>query len=159
MSVARREAEKENLKKRRRVLPVLAFVLVISIVAISFLTAPIAVNEGKKRNDDFNQRVFESELEQNEIFEFAGNSYSRIDLAAAAFLAIILLGLSGLTAAAALGGDFSRKEDSALPPTSKDPKEILKYQKKLDKIRRQKIKEVKKLKEKQDRELRKRGQG
>lgn len=159
MSIARREAEKENLKKRSRLVPIIALVLVISISAISFLTAPLIVNAAKDNSDKFNQRVFETELKQNEVLEFAGNSYSRIDLVVAAFLDIILLGISGMIVAIALGGDFTRKEEGVLPPTTNDPKDILKYEKKRAKIRQQKIKQVKKLKEIQDREMRKRGQG
>lgn len=158
MSVARREAEKEKLKKRNQLVPILAFVLVLSVVAISFVAAPLIVNAGKENNEDFNQRVLEAELPQNEIVNFAGNSYSRIDIAAAVLLSIILIGVSAMIVAIALGGDFSRKEEAVLPPTTNDPKAILKYEKKRDKIRQQKIKEVKRLKEIQDREMRKRGQ-
>ncbi len=159
MSIARREAEKEKLKKRSRLVPILAFVLILSIIVISFLAAPLIVNAGKEQNEDFNQRVLEAELEQNEIFELVGNSYSRVDIAAAVFLSIIMLALSAMIVAAALGSDFTRKEEGILPPTTDDPKAILKYEKKRAKIRQQKIKEVKRLKEIQDREMRKRGQG
>ncbi|MBZ0319178.1 MAG: hypothetical protein K8L91_22370 [Anaerolineae bacterium] len=159
MSVARREAEKEKLKKRSQLVPVLAFVLVLSVIAISFLAAPLIVDTGKEKNEDFNQRVLEAELKQNELFKFAGNSYSRVDVAAAVFLSIVLLAISFMIVAAALGGDFTRKEEAVLPPNSNDPRAIRKYEKKRDKIRQQKIKEVKRLKEIQDREMRKRGQG
>ncbi|MBI5931075.1 MAG: hypothetical protein HY862_17330 [Chloroflexi bacterium] len=159
MSVARREAEKEKLKKRSRLVPIIALVLVISISVISFLAAPLIVETAKDKNEKFNQRVAETELKQNEVLEFAGNSYSRLDLAIAGFLGIILLGISGMIVATALGGDFASKEEAVLPPTKNDPKAIRKYEKKRDKIRQKKIKEVKKLKEIQDREMRKRGQG
>ncbi len=159
MSIARREAEKEKLKKRSRLVPIMSFILVLSIVVISFLAAPLIVNEGKKQNEDFNLRVLEAELPQNEVLKFAGNSYSRVDFAAGAFMSVILIALSAMVVAAALGGDFTRREESILPPTTDDPKALLKYEKKRAKIRQQKIKEVKRLKEIQDREMRKRGQG
>lgn len=158
MSLARREAEKEKLKKRSAVVPIIALVLVISLGVISFFAAPMLIDALKENNEEFATRVYEVELEINEEFEVAGTGYSRLDIAIAIFLWIVLLAISGMVVAGALGGDMARKEDATLRPVSKDPKAIQKYDKKLEKIRKQKMKEVRKLKEIQDREMRKRGQ-
>jgi hypothetical protein len=134
-------------------MPILALFLIASLGLVSFFGAPLLLDALKDNSSRFKERT--ADIEKERLFKLGDTNYSQLDVFVAATMWIILLATSAFAVSGAMGGSPVEKEEVVLRPRTKDPKEIMKYERKLAKIRKAKIKETKRLKAQQEREEKK----